>query len=163
MDIVIAILAIIAGIIGIVGSILPALPGPPVSWVGMLLLYFWGGTDGKGEEMSLSLLLIWLGIVIAVSILDYLIPAYLTKVTGGTKYAERGAIAGLIIGMFFIPPFGMIIGSFLGAFLSELYYADKNKQEAFKSAMGSFWGFLLGTGIKLIACMVMMYYIIVYI
>ena len=52
MDIAISILAIVAGIIGIVGSILPALPGPPVSWVGMLVLYIWGsGTNASGEPM----------------------------------------------------------------------------------------------------------------
>ena len=56
----------------------------------------------------------------------------------------------------------MIIGSFLGAFLLELYYARKSTPDALKSAAGSFLGFILGTGLKLIACCVMMYYIIVY-
>ena len=71
MEIFIAIVAVLCGITGIIGSIAPALPGPPISWVGMLLLYFWGGTDGAGETMSLTILLVWLGIVIVVSILDY--------------------------------------------------------------------------------------------
>ena len=31
-----------------------------------------------------------------------------------------------------------------------------------KSALGSFLGFIVGTGLKLVACGVMMYYIIVY-
>ena len=42
MEITIIVLAILAGVLGIVGSIVPGLPGPPVSWVGMLLLYIWG-------------------------------------------------------------------------------------------------------------------------
>lgn len=162
METVAAILAVIAGIIGIIGSVLPALPGPPLTWVGMLLLYFWGGTNGAGEPMSLTILLVMLGVTIAVSIIDYLVPMYLTKATGGTKYASRGALAGLIIGSFIAPPLGMIIGSFLGAFLLELYYARKSTPDALKSAAGSFLGFILGTGLKLIACCVMMYYIIVY-
>ena len=97
MEIVIGIIAVIAGIIGIIGSIVPALPGPPLSWIGMLLLYFWGGTNGKGEEMSLAILLVMLGVTVLVSILDYVIPAYLTRVTGGSKYAERGATIGMIV------------------------------------------------------------------
>ena len=68
MEVLISILAVLAGVIGIIGSILPALPGPPLSWLGMLLLYFWGGTNGKGEEMSSTILLVMLGVTIVVSI-----------------------------------------------------------------------------------------------
>lgn len=163
MEIFIAIVAVLAGVIGILGSILPALPGPPLTWVGMLLLYFWGGTDSSGEHMSLTLLLVMLGVTILVSVIDYIVPMYLTKATGGSKYAGRGALAGLVLGSFVFPPFGMIIGSFLGAFLLELYYARKESSDALKAAMGSFLGFLLGTGIKIAACCVMMVYIIIYI
>ena len=88
---------------------------------------------------------------------------YLTKATGGSKYASRGALAGLILGSFNVPPVGMILGSFIGAFLLELYYARKSSGDALKSAAGSFLGFILGTGLKIIACCVMMYYIVVYI
>ena len=153
----------LAGVIGILGSVLPALPGPPLAWVGMLLLYLWGGTDGAGEHMSLTILLVMLGVTVAVCVIDYIVPLYFTKLTGGTKAAERGAMAGLIFGLFVVPPVGMILGSFLGAFLAELYYARKSTGAALKSAFGSFLGFLAGTGLKLIACGVMMYYIIVYI
>ena len=139
MEIFIAILAVLCGIIGIIGSIAPALPGPPLSWVGLLLLYFWG-----------------------VTILDYVVPAYFTKVTGGSKYASIGATVGLIAGLF-IPPVGMILGSLLGAFIAELVFAGKNSGTALKSALGAFIGFIAGTGMKLIVCGVMMYYIIVYI
>jgi uncharacterized protein YqgC (DUF456 family) len=40
------------------------------------------------------------------------VPMYFTKVTGGSKYAERGAIVGLFAGMF-LTPIGMVLGSFL--------------------------------------------------
>lgn len=48
--------------------------------------------------MSTTFLLIWLGVVIVISILDYLVPGYFTKLTGGSKYGSWGAIAGLFIG-----------------------------------------------------------------
>ena len=79
-------LAIAAGIIGIAGSILPGLPGPPVSWLGLLILYLRGnGTNGAGEPMSLSFLLIWLAVTVIVCIVDYVVPASFTRVTGGSK------------------------------------------------------------------------------
>lgn len=157
MSTVIAILAVLAGIIGIAGSILPGLPGPPVSWVGLMLLYFWGnGTDKAGDPMSLTFLLVWLAITIVVCIIDYVVPAYFTRVTGGSKVAGRGAIIGLIAGMF-IPPVGIILGTLAGAFLAEFLVSRKSGWQSTKSAVGALLGFIFGTGIKLIASGLMLY------
>lgn len=156
------ILAVILGVIGIIGSIVPGLPGPPLSWLGLLLAYFAGGTNAAGDPITMKFLLIWLAVTTIVTILDYFVPAWFTKLTGGSKYAGRGAIAGLIIGMI-VPPVGVIIGSLAGAFLAELIYGQKDAPDSLKSAFGAFLGFLFGTGVKLIAAGLMMYYIIVYI
>ena len=162
MSIVIIILAVLAGIIGIAGSILPGLPGPPVSWLGLMILYFWGhGANGAGEPMTTRFLLIWLAITIVVCIIDYVVPAYFTRVTGGSKAAGRGAIIGLIAGMF-IPPVGIILGTLGGAFLAEFLVSRKGGWQSTKSAVGALLGFIFGTGIKLIASGLMMYHIIVY-
>ncbi len=162
MDLLISILAVVAGIIGIAGSILPGLPGTPVSWVGLLILYIWGnGTNAAGDPMSLKPLIVWGVIVAIVSIVDYVVPMYFTKVTGGSKYAERGAMAGLILGIIFTPV-GMILGSFLGAFLAELYYTRQGAGQALKAAIGSFLGFITGTGLKTIVACLIMWKIIVY-
>ena len=156
METVIIILAILAGAIGITGSILPGLPGPPISWVGLLLLYIWGP-----EEMQMKTLVIWGIVTIVVSVVDYVVPMYFTKMTGGSRYAERGAMAGLIIGIIFTPV-GMILGSFLGAFLSELYWGKKSAGEALKAAVGSFLGFITGTGLKTIVSCIIMWKIIIF-
>ena len=162
METFVAILAIILGIVGIIGSIVPALPGPPLSWVGMLILYIWGGgSDAAGNPMTTKFLLIWLAIVIVVSILDYFVPAYFTKLTGGSKYGGWGAIIGLFIGLIY-PPVGIILGSILGAFVGELVFAGKEPMVSVKSALGAFLGFIFGTGIKLISSAVMMFYIVIY-
>ena len=162
MSIVIIVLAVLAGIIGIAGSILPGLPGPPVSWLGLMILYFWGrGANGGGEPMTLQFLLIWLAITIVVCIIDYVVPAYFTRITGGSKAAGRGAIIGLIAGMF-IPPVGIILGTLGGAFLAEFLVSRKGGWQSTKSAVGALLGFIFGTGIKLIASGLMMYHIIVY-
>ena len=135
----IAIAAIILGIIGIIGSIVPGLPGPPISWLGLLILYFWGsGTNGEGAVLGGSLVLLWLVITVVVTVIDYVVPAWFTKVTGGSKYGGWGAIA------------------------AELLFAKKDTWTSVKSALGAFLGFLSGTGIKLIASGLMLYYIIVF-
>ena len=163
METIIIILAITAGIIGIAGSILPGLPGTPVSWIGMLILYIWGnGTNAAGDPMSTKTLIIWGIVVVIVSIIDYIVPMYFTKVTGGSKYAERGALIGLVAGII-LTPIGMIAGSFLGAFLAELLYAKKDPTSSLKAAIGSFIGFIAGTGIKTIAAVLIMWQIIVYV
>lgn len=162
MSTIIIILAVVAGIIGIAGSILPGLPGPPVSWAGLLILYIWGsGTNGAGEPISTSFLLIWLAITVVVCVVDYVVPAYFTRVTGGSKAAGRGAIVGLIVGML-VPPVGIILGTLAGAFLAEFIVSRKSGWQSTKSAVGALLGFFFGTGIKLIASGLMMYYIIVY-
>ena len=162
METFVAVAAIVLGIAGIIGSVAPALPGPPLSWLGLLLLYFWGGgVNGAGEPMSTTFLLVWLAIVGVVSLLDYVVPAYFTKLTGGSKYGGWGAIAGLVIGLIY-PPVGMILGSLLGAFAAELLFAGKNATDSVKSAFGAFLGFLFGTGLKLTCSGVMLFYIIIY-
>ena len=161
---IIIIIAILLGIVGIIGCVLPVIPGPPFSWLGMMVLYFWGsGTNSSGEKMSTTLLLVWLGITVFVTIIDYLIPSYLTKKAGGSVYASRGALAGLLLGILFFPPFGIIIGPMAGAFFCEMIFANKNAGESIVPALGAFAGFICGTGLKLVASGFMMYYIFVYI
>ncbi|MBR4775929.1 MAG: DUF456 domain-containing protein [Bacteroidales bacterium] len=162
METFVAILAIILGVLGIIGSVIPALPGPPLGWLGLLAIYIWGGgTNADGASMSTGLLLLWLAITVIVTVLDYLIPPFFTKLTGSSKYAGWGAMAGLFIGLIF-PPLGLILGTLLGAFVAELVFAEKNAKDSLKAAFGAFMGFLFGTGIKLVASAMMLYYIVVY-
>ena len=164
MEIVIAILAIVCAVVGIIGSVAPALPGPPLAWIGVLLMYLWGGTNGDGETMSLTILLVMLGVTVLVTVLDYIVPAWFTKTTGGSRYASRGAMVGLFLGMFIPLPVGMIVTSLVCSFLAELVFSQKDAAGSLKkSALGAFLGFLFGSGIKLIACGVMLWYIVVYI
>ena len=97
MGTLLAVLAIILAVIGVVGAVAPGLPGPPLSWAGLLLVYLRHGTNGAGDEMSLKFLLFWLAVTVLVTVVDYLVPAWFTKLTGGSKYAGRGAIIGLFL------------------------------------------------------------------
>lgn len=146
------VIAVILALAGIVGCFLPVIPGPPLSWGALLLLYFFGN-----GEMSLKFLLIWLGITIVVTILDYVVPAQFTRLTGGSKAAGRGSLVGLLLGLIFFPPWGMIAGAFLGALLAEVFINRSSIADSVKPALGSFAGFFFGTFIKLVASVLMMW------
>ena len=147
------IIALIIALAGIIGCFLPVIQGPPLSWLSLLLLYFFGN-----GEMSLKFLLIWLGITIVVTILDYVVPSYFTRVTGGSKAAGRGSLVGLLAGLIFFPPWGMISGAFLGALLAEVLINRSAIADSVKPALGSFAGFFFGTFLKLVASGVMFWY-----
>ena len=151
---VLKIIAVILGIVGLVGCILPVIPGPPLSWAGLLLVFLTGP-----EGMTSGFLILWLVITIVVTILDYVAPSWITKKTGGSKAAARGTLVGLVLGLIFFPPWGMIVGSFLGALIAEVVVNGSEVADSVKPAFGSFLGFLLSTGLKLTASGVMLFYI----
>ena len=151
---VLKIIAVILGIVGLVGCILPVIPGPPLSWAGMLLVWL-----THPEGMTSGLLIAWLVVTVVVTILDYVAPSWITTKTGGSKAAGRGAFVGLILGLWFFPPWGMIAGSFLGALVAEVIVEGKAVTDSVAPAFGSFLGFLLSTGLKLTASGVMLFFI----
>lgn len=133
------------------------LAGPPLSWVGLLLVYI-SGRNGAADPLTLKALIIW-GIVTAiVTVMDYVLPPWFTKVTGGHKAASTGAMIGLFIGLF--SPVGIILGSILGAFLGEFIFENKGVWASFKAGIGAFLGFITTTGTRLVAAGLMMFVII---
>ena len=164
---VLLIFAIILAVLGVIGSVVPALPGPPLSWVALLFVYIAKGpaatttaatttaaattaatAASAAPVVSTTALIIWALVVIAVTVLDYVVPAAMTKAAGGHKAASWGAVIGLFAGIFFTPV-GMIAGSLLGAFLGELLIEERGVWDAFKASLGAFAGFIVGTFAKL--------------
>lgn len=153
MDVVWIILAGLLILAGIVGSVAPLLPGPPLAYIGLLVMQL-----TSNPTFTLTFMLVWLGIVIVVSVLEYLIPVYGTRKFGGSKYGLWGCTIGLFAGIWF-GPWGVLLGPFVGAFLGELI-ASNQSGLAFKAALGSFIGFLFSTVLKLVVCVIMaMYYV----
>ncbi len=153
MDYLLLALAIILMIAGIAGCLLPVLPGPPLSYVGLILLHL-----TRFADISKNLFII-LGIVaVVVTIIDYVVPIWGTKQFGGSKYGIRGATVGLVIGLF-LGPAGIIIGPFVGAVVGELIFKDDIKY-AMKAGFGSLLGFLTGVGLKLAASLLMTFYFV---
>ena len=144
-DVLLIILGSLCLLIGLAGCILPALPGPPLAYAGMLLLHFTERTQFTTVE-----LIVWLVLVIIVQILDYFVPLLGAKYSGGSRWGERGCLAGTLVGLFFMP-WGIILGPFLGAVIGELLGGRETK-DALRSGLGSLLGFLLGTFVKCALC-----------
>ena len=145
MDTILITLGAICILAGIIGSFIPVIPGPPLSWLGLLLLY-------NTEQVPFDpwFIVVTGAIALLATLLDYYLPVVGTKKYGGSKRGVWGAIIGLFVAVFFpiLGPFGILIWPFLGAFLGELSQ-QKSQKNALRAAWGSFLGFLAGTLIKL--------------
>ena len=156
MDIFLIILGVLCLLAGLAGCFLPVLPGPPVSYVGLLLLHF---TDKI--HFSTTHLILWAFLVIIVQVMDYVTPMLGTKYSGGGKWGNRGCMIvipgkdhplGLhFAGLFVFPPWGVLIGPFAGAVIGELF-GGKKSAEAFKAGLGAFVGFLFSVVVKVSVC-----------
>ena len=153
--IVLIILGVICLIVGIVGCIVPGIAGPPFSYASLILL----SIAKRWEPFSAKFLIIMAAITVIVTTLDYLLPAAGAKKYGASRFGFWGAIVGMILGILFIPPLGMIIGTFIGAIAGELL-KGKQSYEALKAGWGVFVGVMFGVLLKLIATGIMTFYFI---
>ena len=144
MTIALVILGLIVALIGFVGCILPVIPGPPVSYAALIIL----SLAKQWEPFTITFLIIMGALMLAVSLLDYVFPAIGAKRYGASKAGVWFSIIGMLVGIFFIPPWGMFIGAFGGAIVGELL-VGKGGKKALKAGWGVFVGNMVSTGFKL--------------
>ena len=148
------IVALVAGVVGLLGVVVPVLPGTLLSFGGLVCAYFVTGSTITTTQLVVC------GIVsVIVILLDYLLPGYFTKVFGGTKSGITGATIGTFVGFLFGIP-GIIFGPFFGAVIGEMVGGKTDIDRALSVGLGSLLSFLIGSGIKLIAGLYMIYHII---
>lgn len=143
MDYLLLGVGIILIIVGILGCVLPIIPGPPISFIGILVLHY-----TRFADYSSGFLWIAAGLAALVTVLDYIVPIWGTKKFGGSKAGMWGATIGMVIGMIFMGPLGLILGPLVGAIIGESIKGAERK-DAIKAGFGAFVGFLLGIGMKL--------------
>ncbi|MFN8259867.1 MAG: DUF456 domain-containing protein [Chitinophagales bacterium] len=141
-------IGIILLVIGLVSCVLPPLPGPPIAYLALLLAYF--GLNAT-NDLPLWLLILYAIIILLITIIDNFIPVWSTQKFGGTKAGIRGCFIGILVGILLAPfgGFSIIICPFLGAMTGELIDGQEFTV-AIKSGIGSFVGFLLTSGLKII-------------
>ncbi|MEL0295785.1 MAG: DUF456 domain-containing protein [Cryomorphaceae bacterium] len=133
-------------ILGIAGAILPMVPGPILTCVALLLALMSDQINGA---------LYWFFVVsgIMIFLIDFFMPAYLTKKSGASKRASNGALIGMILSLFTGP--GLFLGAFIGAFIGEFSMTS----DATKSARASIYavlGVFSGMAIKLFYTLAML-------
>jgi len=164
MDYLLMILAVVVIIVGLIGDILPGIPGTPVSYLALLLLHW---TDRLTYSPRFLLIM---GLICAViTVLDYIVPVWGTKKFGGTKAGTRGSTIGLVVGILVLPALGIVIGPFgilgllggpfVGAYIGEKMGGTPDNM-AWRSAFGSFIGFMAGTLMKIVYTLVVGFYVI---
>ncbi len=146
MDIIWMILGGLCLLLGLIGCFAPILPGPPIAYMGLVLLHI-----TEEVQFTTTQLVVWALLVIFLQVLDYFTPLIGTKYSGGSKAGNRGCAIGTLLGFFFFPPWGILLGPLAGAIVGELM-AGKLTHEAIKSGLGAFMGFLVGTVLKVSLC-----------
>ena len=143
MDYILLLFGFFMALLGVAGSFLPVIPGPITSWAGLLVLHL-----TSWVPMDRLFLGVTLAIAVGVFLLDYVIPMLGTKQFGGSKSGMIGSTVGLLVGLLFIGPLGILLGPFIGAFIGELIRDSNEKSKALKAALGSLIGFLTGVFLK---------------
>lgn len=95
LDIILIVISALCMIAGLAGCILPFLPGPPIAYVGLVILHF---TDKV--QYSTTQLIVWLLIVAVLQVLDYFTQMLGSKYSGGSKWGNWGCIIGTLVGLF---------------------------------------------------------------
>ncbi|KGA96046.1 membrane protein [Alkalihalobacillus alcalophilus ATCC 27647 = CGMCC 1.3604] len=140
-----------------IGLIFPLVPSVLVIWVGFLVYGF-----GIGTFSDLSVWF-WSGMVIFTLFLilaDIIASQYFVKRYGGSKWGERMAAIGVIVGSFIMPPFGIIFVPFILVFVTELI-SIQQPGHAFKVAIASLIAFLSSTVAKGLVQFIMIIWFIV--
>ncbi len=135
MEFFLIILGGLFSLIGLIGCFVPGLPGPILNYAAILILNF----GVENTSFSFLFLLIFAVAVGVAQLVDYLFPIFGARFWGVSKYGIWGSIIGLFLGAIFFPPFGIILGSFAGAFLGE-FWMKKEGKKAVQAGVVAFWG-----------------------
>lgn len=162
VDLILVIVAYTLLTAGLFCCIVPIFPGAVVAYAGMVCAYF---CDDMGISIGGWSLVSWGVITLIVTALDYILPAYMAKLLGGSRAGQWGATLGLFIALiisFFIPIavlpqiLASLIGPMFGAIIGEMIHNRKDFNHACKVGVGSFFSFIVGMGLKLIVIFFML-------
>lgn len=130
---------------GILGAFLPILPGIPYMFLVTLLyviIYKWGNITPT--EFAIMVLICAISLAI-----DYGSGILSTKIAGAAAKSTLIGFAAMIIGLILFPPFGGLIGLFVGVFIAEYFSRDSIKT-ALKSASYGLAGTIIGMAANLL-------------
>lgn len=136
--------------LGLAGIVLPVLPG---------LLLIWGAAGVYGVLDQFTTLDLWTFAFITLlallgegaSLLGGQIGA---RLGGASRAAGYAAVVGALLGIVFLPPFGMILFAAVAVFLVE-FLRERRPLIALRSSVAWFGGWLAGMGMQLVLALLM--------
>ncbi len=136
---------LVAYIVAFAGLILPVLPGVPIAALGAIIAAW---------MLSFKVITVTQVIIVALLaalavVLDYLAGVVGAKGFGASTAGVWGSVIGSVIGLFFFPPFGFLVGAILGAIVAEIV-SGRQLNEALRAAWGVFLGTLGGIFVKIL-------------
>jgi len=141
-------------LLGFAGCILPMLPGPPIAYLALFCV-----TAAAGWPAYSLLEFVILGALTAlVTVVDLLLPVVGARKRGASRAGIWLSVVGLLVGTFVFPPFGFLVGAFVGALVGEL--ASGKGTGSLRPAWGVFVGTVAGVGLKLGCCGVLAWYFV---
>ena len=144
------VLGVVFLLLGLVGIVLPLLPGILLSWTGFFLY----AQASHFQEISFGTTMIFLGLSLATTILDYLLPLVGAKRYKASKSGLFGAGLGSFLGVFFFGPLGIVFGPFLGVLVGEIY-SKKSFLKALKPAKATILGVFVTVLTKIVLVLIM--------
>ena len=155
MSILLIILGALLALAGFVGCIIPVIPGPPLSYLALIAL----SLSRDWKPFGGWFLIIMAVLMIIVMVLDYVVPAFSASRYGASKAGIYLSIAGMVIGIFIFPPWGIFIGAFIGGFGGEIL-AGRKAKTALKVGWTIFVGNVASIGIKLAYALTVIFFFI---
>ncbi len=149
------VISFLTTLVGIAGCVLPFIPGPLVSFLSLVIL----NLAKEWQAFSLTFLLVMAGIAILMTLLDYVVSAAGARRYGASKPGVWGSVIGMIIGIFWFPPWGIFIGALIGAVVCEIA-VGKNTRQALRVGWGVFIGNFFGIALKLAYCLMILFFLI---
>lgn len=141
---------------GFAGVFLP-LPGLFYMFVISLIYAF----VDRFQHLSWLELLI-LGIIALIAMLnDYLSGMLGAKYGGAAQKSMLFGIIGMILGLILFPPFGGLVGVFLGILLVEIINHG-NREKALRAATGGLLGSIAGMAVTLILAIIFLFLFIIF-
>lgn len=136
-------------IAGMAGLIYPLIPSILLIWGGFLIYHFF-----IASVLPFSFWLTMVIMTVVIFVADYVSNLYFVKKYGGSRLSQWTAVGALIIGPMIFGPIGLLILPFLAVLIVELV-RQKDLHQATMAAVGTFFGFISSTMIKLIIQLVM--------
>lgn len=131
--------------VALAGIALPFLPGVPVAAIGAAVAAWLVGLEQTGAAV------LWWALAIAIlgQGVDFAAGVIGARVYGARRAGVWGGVIGSLVGIFVVPPWGIIFGGIVGAIGFELL-AGRELREALRAGFGAFVGALGGAVAKLV-------------